>query len=310
MSTAANSIAQIDAKQEEHYVSRSLTQTALRRLRRDRLTLVAISILIIMSALTLLAPFISNQILGVDYSRTDSTITFLPPGAEGHILGTDDLGRDHLARLLYGGRVSLSIAFFGAVLSLVIGLTLGVVMGYFGGIVDDVVTWVITTITSIPSLFLLLIVSAVFLRQAPGSGAETLIVVLGLLGWTGTARLVRGETFSLREREYVLSARASGASDWRIMFSHIVPNLISIIVISLAIDIGALILVEAALSFLGLGVKPPEPTWGNMLQGAQDFFRTGPHLAVIPGIMIFMTVLCLYVIGDGIRDAFDPTTKD
>ena len=166
-------------------------------------------------------------------------------------------------------------------------------------------TWVISTLNSIPSLFLLLIVAAV-LQPSP----STLIIVLGFLGWTTTTRLVRGETLSIREREYIISARAAGASPMRIMFVHILPNLFSIIVITLAIDIGNLILVEAALSFLGLGIKAPIPSWGNMLTNAQSFFTKGAYLVVAPGLLIFVTVLCLYVIGDGLRDAFDPTAKD
>ncbi|MDL1902828.1 ABC transporter permease, partial [Anaerolineae bacterium CFX9] len=222
-----------------------------------------------------------------------------------HPLGTDDLGRDHLARLLYAGQISLSVGFLAALLSLSIGVTLGIVTGYYGGVVDDIINWIITTLNSIPSLFLLLIVAAV-LRPS----VETLIIVLGLLGWTGTTRLVRGETLSLREREYIISARAVGASPFRIMLGHILPNLFSVIVVTLAIDIGGLILVEAGLSFLGLGIKPPTPSWGNMLTNSQDFFTRGAHLVVMPGVLIFTTVLCLFIIGDGIRDAFDPTAKD
>lgn len=170
---------------------------------------------------------------------------------------------------------------------------------------DDFINWVITTLNSIPQLFLLLIIAAV-LQPSPA----TLIIVLGFLGWTGITRLVRGETLSIREREYVISARAIGASSLRIMFSHILPNLFSVIIITLMIDIGGIILVEAALSFLGLGIKPPTPSWGNMLTDSQNYFTKGPHLVFAPGILIFITVLCLYVMGDGIRDAFDPTAKD
>jgi peptide/nickel transport system permease protein len=233
------------------------------------------------------------------------TDAFLPPGVEGHILGTDDLGRDHLSRLLFAGQVSLGIGFTAALLSLGIGVSLGIVTGYFGGFVDDIVNWVIATLTSIPSLFLLLIISAVL-----SPGPFTLVLVLGLLGWTGTTRLVRGETLTIREREYIISARAIGASPLRIMFAHILPNLFSIITVTLAIDVGTLILVEAALSYLGLGVQAPVPSWGNMLTGAQTYFTKGPYLVFAPGILIFVTVLCLYVIGDGVRDAFDPTAKD
>lgn len=295
---------------EERKVGRSLTEVAIMRLRRDTLTLFAMSVLIILALLSVFAPFISTNILNVNPERTNVAENYLPIGARTengvtHILGTDDLGRDHLARLLYAGRVSLSIAFMAAVLSLVIGVSAGMVMGFYGGLADDVLNWFISTLNSIPSLFLLLIISAVL-----SPGPTTLILVLGFLGWTGTARLVRGETLSLREREFVVAARAAGAGPLRIMVSHVLPNLVSVIVVTLALDIGGLILVEAALSFLGLGVKPPTPTWGNMLSEAQTFFRLGPHLVVMPGVLIFTTVLCLFVIGDGIRDAFDPTAKD
>ncbi len=293
----------------------SLTTLALRRLRRDRLTIAAIAFIVILALLALLAPVIERSILQVNHTRTSAGQTFLPIGTPGHILGTDDLGRDHLARLLYAGQVSLGIAFTAALLSLGIGVSLGVVTGFYGGIVDDFVNWIVATLSSIPSLFLLLIVSAAILQNpnlagSVVSGPLTLILILGLLGWTGTTRLVRGETLSLRQREFIISARALGASPWRIMFSHIVPNLFSVVVISLAIDVGALILTESALSFLGLGVRPPTPTWGNMLTDAQTYFTKGVHLVIAPGLLITITVLCLYIIGDGIRDAFDPTTVD
>ncbi len=281
--------------------SESLTQRALRRLRRDRLTMIAISVILLLTFLAIMAPVISTQILGVDFAKANPVNAFLPINSPGHILGTDDLGRDHLARLLYGGQVSLGIAFTAALLSIGIGVAMGVVTGFYGGVVDDLVIWLITTINSIPSLFLLLIISAVL-----SPGPFGLIMVLGLLGWTGTTRLVRGETLSLREREFVVSARALGASDRRIMFVHILPNLISIITIALAIDIGVLILVESGLSFLGFGIQPPIPSWGNMLTGAQTFMRRAPHLVFAPGLLILITVLCMYIIGDGIRDAFDP----
>ncbi len=298
------SVAKLQVGQEEKHVSLSLTQLALRRLRRDKLTLFALGVVLLMAMLAAAAPVISDT-LNIRHTRTNASRTFLPVGAEGHPLGTDDLGRDHLARLLYAGQVSLSVGFLAAAISLSIGVSLGILTGFYGGIIDDIVNWLIATLNSIPQLFLLLIVAAV-LQPSP----TTLILVLGFLGWTGTTRLVRGETLSLREREYIVSARAIGASPLRIMFVHILPNLFSIIVISLAIDIGALILSEAALSFLGLGIKPPTPSWGNMLTGAQVFFTRGVHLVIFPGLAIFITVLCLYIIGDGLRDAFDPTAKD
>lgn len=301
---ASTPVVQLSTHDDDE-VGQSLFQLALRRLRRDKLTLLAIGVLVTLTVLAVTAPFITGTILGIDENLTDPYNAFLAPGEQGHILGTDDLGRDQLARLLHAGRVSLGIAFTAAVLSLLIGVALGVITGFYGGFIDDSVNWLITTINSIPSLFLLLIISAVL---SPGPGS--LVLVLGLLGWTGTTRLVRGETLSQREREFITSARAIGCSDWRIMFTHIVPNLFSIVVITLAIDIGVLILVESSLSFLGVGVKPPTATWGNMLTNAQTFFKKGPHLVIWPGVLITVTVLCLYVIGDGIRDAFDPKTVD
>jgi peptide/nickel transport system permease protein len=311
MATQATTVAKIGVPDQahEHRKPDSLTSRALRRLRRDKLTLAALAVLAILVLLTLLAPAFESW-LGVSYTDVNTDKTFLPYGSFPHILGTDDLGRDHFARLLYGGRVSLSIAALAALLSLAIGVTVGMITGYYGGLVDDLNNWFIATLTSIPYLFLLLIISALFLRTSTSSGVVPLILVLGFLGWTGTARLVRGETLSLRERDYVVAARSMGAGAGRIMFIHILPNLFSVIIISLMIDIGGLILVEAALSFLGLGVKPPEPTWGNMLQAAREYFTRGVHLVIMPGVLIFVTVLCLYVIGDGLRDAFDPTSKD
>ncbi len=301
--------------EEKQRVGESLTALALRRLRRDKLTLVAMSVILVLALLSFAAPLIERYVLGVDYTSTNIDKAFLTIGAPGHILGTDDVGRDHLARLLYAGQISLSIAFISAILSLIIGVTLGVITGYYGGIVDDVVNWLITTLDSIPSLFLLIIVSGVVLRSRDLSGTIftgpfALVLILGFLGWSGITRLVRGETLSIREREYIISARAIGSSPIRIMFTHIIPNLLSVVFITLAIDIGSLILVESALSFLGFGVRPPAASWGNMLTNANSFFTKGPHLVVAPGLLIIVTVLCLYVIGDGLRDAFDPTAID
>ncbi|MFN8421371.1 MAG: ABC transporter permease [Anaerolineae bacterium] len=303
--STSTSVVELAQRTQDESAGLSLWKMALRRLRRDRLSLIAIGIIALLVVLSILAPFIATQLLKVDYSRTSLGETFLPIGSANHLLGTDDLGRDHLARLLYAGQVSLGIAFVAAFLSLSIGVTVGILAGYYGGWLDDAINWLIATLGSIPTLFLLLIIAAVF-----SPGPMVLILVLGGLGWLSTARLVRGETLALREREYVISARSIGASNIRIMLQHILPNLLSIVLITLATDIGDLILTESALSFLGLGIQPPTPSWGNMLSNAQTFFTLGPHLVVLPGILISTTVLCLYVIGDGLRDAFDPTARD
>jgi peptide/nickel transport system permease protein len=285
----------------------SLLHTALRRIRRDKLTLMAIGLLLILSTLSLLAPVITD-VLNLSYTQPDSSRLFLPIGDASHPLGTDHLGRDLLARLLYGGRVSLGIGFAGAISATLIGVTIGLIAGYYQGgrfrFIDDAVMWFVTTLNSLPVLMLLILIASVLTPTIP-----TLIFVLTMVSWTGTMRLIRGETLSKRENEYVISARAMGAGSARIMFVHILPNTLSVLMTALAIGVGTLILTESALSFLGLGVRPPEPSWGNMLTGAQAHFRQGAHLSILPGLLIALTVLSLFLIGDGLRDAFDPTSK-
>jgi peptide/nickel transport system permease protein len=298
---------QIASLAEESRHSESLTRLALRRLRHDYLTLGALAMLLLLATLSALAPVISDA-LDVSYSETEPLEKFHPVGSEGHILGTDNLGRDVFARLLYAGQVSLTIAFAASIFSTTIGVAVGLTAGYYQGgqfgFIDDIIMWFITTLNSIPTLMLLILIASVL---APS--VATLILVLTIVSWTGTMRLVRGETLANREREYILSARALGASPIRIMFVHILPNVFSVLITALAIEIGTLILVESALSFLGLGVRPPTPSWGNMLTGAQTFFRQGAHLSIFPGLMIVITVLSLYLIGDGLRDAFDPRSS-
>lgn len=285
--------------------SRSLTDMALARLWRDRLSMTAIGVLLILTAASIAAPLITS-VLGVDPNTTDASGSkYLPLFSEGHLLGTDNLGRDHLARLLYAGQVSLFIGFMSAFLALVIGVTLGIITGYYGGIIDDIVNWIITTLNAIPALVLLIVITAVFRPDA-----NSLILVIVFLTWTATTRLVRGETLAIRAREYIVSAKAVGASDFRVMQAHILPNVISLTIVTLARNIGIVMLIEAALSFLGLGVQPPTATWGNMLSKSREFITRAPHLMILPGLMIAAVVLCLYIIGDGLRDAFDPTAQD
>ncbi len=295
---------QIASLTEETHATDSLTRLALRRLRRDYLTLAAMGVLLLLIILSMAAPLITNA-LQVSYTDTSPTDKFLPIGTGNHILGTDNLGRDLLSRLLYGGQVSLRIAFFASILSTTIGVAIGLVAGYYQGgpfgFIDDIIMWFITTLNSIPTLMLLILIASVLTPSV-----ETLILVLTILSWTGIMRLVRGETLANRDREYIISAKALGAGPIRVMFMHILPNVFSVLITALAIEIGTLILVESALSFLGLGVRPPTPSWGNMLTGAQTYLRQGAHLAIFPGLMIVLTVLSLYLIGDGVRDAFDP----
>lgn len=274
------------------------------RLRRDRPTLAAMFAIALLAGLAALAPFIDDQ-LGIDPNAQELRNKYLPVGAPGHPLGADELGRDHLSRLLHGGRISLGIAFSSAILSLCIGVAVGAFAGFYGGLVDDFILWFITTLNSIPGLFLLILITAVLSPSPPA-----MVLVFAILSWTGTTRLVRAETYALKQREYVIAARAMGASNLRLMFVHIVPNIFSLLIIGLSQAMVGLILAESALSFIGFGIQAPTPTWGNMLNNALDYMRRAPHLMVLPGLLISVTVFCIYLIGDGLRDAFDPKIAD
>jgi peptide/nickel transport system permease protein len=284
--------------------TRTLWQNAVLHILSDKLTLTAMLVLGILTLLCVLGPPVVENVLELDVNRIDIPNKFLSPGSKGHILGTDHLGRDQLIRLLYGGRVSLAIAFSASFMTILIGVALGLIAGYYGGRADDLITWIVTTLSSVPALFLLLIAAAIWTPSA-----QLLIIILALLGWIGTCRLVRGEVLSLKEHEYVLAARGVGASSSRLLVNHILPNVLPIIIVTMTIIAGNLILVESALSFLGVGVQAPTPTWGNMLTDARSYFNIGTHLVISPGILIMVTVLCFYLVGDGLRDALDPRSS-
>jgi peptide/nickel transport system permease protein len=304
--TATSSMPQARILQlrDEAVRSRSLWAEALRRILQDRLTLFALVILVILTLACAFAPPYVEKEVGVSAEHTDIINRYKPPDYRHNILGTDHLGRDQFVRLLYGGRVSLSVAYGASIMSITIGLIVGMAAGFYGGMVDSLVNWFISTLSSIPSIFLLILVSVAF-TPSP----SVLIVLLGLLGWVNTCRLVRGEVMALKEREFIVAARALGASRLRVMTHHFLPNVVSLVIVSLTIDAGSLILVEAGLSYLGLGVRPPKSSWGNMLTSARMYFNTGPHLVIWPGIMIAVTVLCFFIAGDGLRDALDPRAR-
>ena len=294
---------QIEAKRDDKPLS--FWRIAMMRLRKDRLTLIALAFLGVIAILAIGADYINANILEFNPDKTDLLASFEGPSST-HWLGTDALGRDQLARLLVGGRVSLAIGLFGALFTLLIGLTLGMLAAYLGGRVDDFIMWLINTLGSIPGLFLLLLVGSLF-ELSP----LWLTILLALLGWPFITRLVRSNVFSMREREFVEAARALGASTPYILIRHVAPNVLPIVIIATTRAVGNLMLVEAALSFLGFGVQPPAATWGNMLTKAQQFILRpdGRHLVMAPGFMITITVLCLFIIGDGLRDAMDPRLK-
>ena len=245
------------------------------------------------------APFISPH----SPSAMDLDAILAPPSAT-HWLGTDGLGRDIFTRLLYGGRVSLWVGFVAVGISVSIGATLGLIAGYFRGLVDECIMRLVDIMLCFPSFFLILAVIA-FLEPS----LFNIMVVIGLTSWMGVARLVRAETLTLRERDYVAAARLSGAPLSRILFIHILPNALPPILVSATLGVAGAILVESSLSFLGLGVQPPTPSWGNMLLEGKESLEISPWLSVFPGLAILFTVLGYNLLGESLRDFMDPHKK-
>jgi peptide/nickel transport system permease protein len=283
-----------------------LWSNAAQRLRRDRLTLAAGGILLVITLLALAADLLSEHFFHYGFTQQDLLDAYHPPTLldPPFWLGSDELGRSQVVRLLYGARVSLAVGFGAATINLTVGLALGLAAGYWRGWFDDFIQFAVSTLNSIPTLFLLLIVAVLF-----QPGPATLVVILGLLSWQSITLFVRGQTLSLREREFVTAGRVLGASGTRVMLRHLLPNVLPLVFILSAIDVGGLILTESALSYLGLGISPPTPSWGNMLSNAASDLSRGPWLVYGPGVAIFVTVLCLYLLGDGLRDALDPRLK-
>ncbi len=219
-----------------------------------------------------------------------------------HWMGTDQAGRDVLTRGIYGGRISLRIGVYVATISMTLGVLMGLISGYYAAtLIDDAINAVVMTLNSIPLLCLLIILSRIF-----QPGPEGLAFLLGIFGWMGISRLIRGQIFSIREREYILASQATGSSVWRILFSHVLPNVSSIVIVAAVFNVAGAILAEAGLSYLGVGIGPPLPSWGNMMQGSLGNFTAAPWLVLAPGFFIFLATLSIYLIGDGLRDALDP----
>lgn len=273
-------------------------------------------LLLLIFVASLLAPLLAEW-RGIDSTNADLLARFEPPSAR-YWLGTDDLGRDVLQRLLEGGRVSMLVALVAAILSAVIGAVIGVVSGYVGGRVDSIIMRVTDMVIALPLLPLLIVLAAIDVRKLgiPADTAQSemmslyrIVVIVALTGWTGVARLVRAETLSLKARDFVRAARALGASPMRQMFRHILPNTAASLIVATTLSIGSIVLMESVLSFLGLGIQPPHASWGNMLTGAQDLVWTAPLLAVWPGLAIFLTVIAFNFLGDALQDALDPRAE-
>lgn len=245
---------------------------------------------------SLLAPFITPY--GPD--DLDLYHVLMPPSAA-HWFGTDDLGRDVLTRIIYGARISLKVGFVAVGIAVAIGTVIGLVSGYYSGHLDSILMRVVDIMLCFPTFFLILAVIA-FLEQS----IWYIMIIIGLTGWMGVARLVRAEVLSLRERDYVMAVRALGANDARIIFRHILPNALSPVLVSATLGVAGAILTESALSFLGIGVPPPTPSWGNILTAGKEYIEFAWWLTLYPGLAITVTVLAYYLVGEGIRDALDP----
>jgi peptide/nickel transport system permease protein len=282
------------------------------RLRTRPLAVAALALLVLLVVLSFSAPAI-EALMGIDAFADDLLKRFQPPSAE-HIFGTDDIGRDVLLRLLYGGRVSLMVGFLAAVMAAAIGTVMGVVAGYFGGRADAILMRLTDGVIALPLLPLLIVLAAVDLSKLGLSGLAAsenaslyrIIAITALVGWTTVARLVRGATLSLKSRDFVRAAVALGAGPLRVMAVHILPNAISPIIVATTLAVGQIILFESVLSFLGLGIQPPLPSWGNMLTNAQEVIWTAPWLAVYPGLLILLTVASCNLLGDALQEILDP----
>lgn len=269
----------------------------LRRLIRYRPALVSIIVLTVLYLVAFIGPFL------LPHSPTElDLLNMLSGPSREHLLGTDDTGRDVLARLVDGGRISLTVGLVAVVLADTVGVALGAVAGYFGSLADTIVMRLTDALLAIPGFLLLLVVLSLFTPSL-----SKIELAIGLTAWMTIARLVRGEFLKYKDAEFVQAARAMGASDWRIITKHVLPQTVSPIIVASSVLVGAAIILESALSYLGLGVQPPAASWGNMLTGAQNFVWTEPLLAIYPGVLILITVSAFSYVGEGLRSAMNVT---
>jgi len=290
----------IDTTPLERAVASGLWTDAWRRLRRNRAAVVAGAFLAAMSALALAAPWLPGL---ADPTLQDLKLGATAPSAV-HWFGTDELGRDMLARVVYGGRISLLVGVVGTLVSLVIGVGYGAIAGYAGGRTDEFMMRVVDILYSLPYIFLVILLLVLFSKTL-----LMLFVALGLVQWLTMARIVRGQVLSLKQQTFVEAARALGAGDGAIIFRHIVPNTLGPVVVYTTLTVPAVILQEAFLSFLGLGVQPPAASWGTLVSNGSLVMALFPWLVLFPGIALSLTLLCFNFLGDGLRDALDPQDR-
>ncbi|MCL4514274.1 MAG: ABC transporter permease [Firmicutes bacterium] len=285
---------------KKHIERESLLRNTWRRLLRNKMAVVGLILIIVLTLLAIFAGTVSPY----DPYQQSFREKLQPPNAA-HLLGTDELGRDMLSRLIYGARISLSVGLISQFIAVIIGIIVGAVAGYFGGRVDNYLMRLTDMMFAFPDLLF-----AMGIMFALGPGLINLFIALGIVGWAGMARLVRGQVLSLREREFIEAARAIGESDFRIIMRHVLPNCMAPIIISVTLGIPGAIMAEAGLSFLGLGAQPPLSSWGQMIAFGKAWMRSAPWLSIYPGLAIMITVLAFNLFGDGLRDALDPRLKD
>jgi peptide/nickel transport system permease protein len=278
-----------------------MKRRAVRRFLGNRMAVAGLVVVALLVILAVFAPWIAPHHPNDDIFRG---MRGVGPSWE-HPMGFDHLSRDLLSRVIYGTRVALTVGILSSLISIVIGIIVGAVAGYFGGWVDEALSLLIDALMAFPLIALLIVLAAVL-----GPSLTTTIVVIGATVWARYARVVRAEVMSLRQRDFVTAARALGAFDRRIIWRHVVPNVLSSVIVLASLQVGSIIILESALSFLGLGVRPPTATWGGILSDGRAFILRYPHIAIFPGLMIVMTVLAFNFIGDGLRDALDPHEKD
>jgi peptide/nickel transport system permease protein len=271
-------------------------------------------VLIVLAVIAIAAPAISAFVTGAQPSQQDLDHIFAPPSSE-HWLGTDELGRDVLTRLVWGGRISLGVGFLTVALYIAIGGTVGLTAGFYGGVVDDILMRIVDVLMAIPTIFLLILITSFLPLSVGPAGAPwltirhdaiSLSVVIAVTVWSRPARLVRGEALAIKGRDYVLAARAVGVRDVGLIVRHILPNVLPVMIVTASLGVGQIILTQAALDFIGLGVQPPAPTWGNMLINSQRYFHQSIWLVIWPGLSIVLAVIAANVFGNAVRDAFDP----
>ena len=299
VSAVSSSISPASRFDDARGVGLSFWGLAWQRFRHHKVALGGAAVVLVLVLVTLLA----GAIAPYRFEDIDLTARLRPPSWT-HLLGTDTIGHDVFTRLLYAGRVSLLVGFSAATVATLVGIVVGATAGFYGGLIDNILMRATDVSLALPDLPILIILSRYL-----GGSVGGIVFVISLFAWRGVARLVRGEVLKLKSKEFTDAARALGATDIRILARHLVPNALAPVIVAATLIVGGAILTEAALSFLGIGIQPPVPSWGNMLQNAQDFILSAPRLAVYPGVMIFLTVLCFNFLGDGLRDALDPRLK-